>query len=147
MTSLEVLTAQQREINEIASTLRAMLSTDQLEVPTVASVARVLLCDLCRKAKKHLVEEDEELYPSLMAHADLQIQHLAWGFRAGDKPLRQQFELYSGRWLKGCRFQFTEEFLEETMELLDAIQGRIAREQMVMIPQLKESGFFPAVNA
>jgi hypothetical protein len=147
MTSLEELTAQQREINEIVSTLRAMLSTDQVNVPTVASVARVLLCDLCRKVRKHLVEEDEELYPSLMAHADLQIQHLAWGFRAGDRPLRQQFESYAGRWLKGYRLQFTEAFLEETMELLDSIQGRIEREQMVMMPHLKESGFFAVVNA
>ena len=147
MTSLEVLTSQQREISEIASTLRAMLSSDQLRVPTVASVARLLLCDLCRKAKGHLLEEDEELYPSLMAHSDLQIQHLAWGFRAGDKPLRQQFDEYYRRWLKDCEFRFTEGFLEETAELLDAIQRRIEREQMVMIPQLKESGFFPIATA
>ena len=147
MTSLEVLTSQQREISEIASTLRAMLSSDQLEVQSVASAARLLLCDLCRKTKQHLVEEDEELYPSLMAHTDLQIQHLAWGFRTGDRALRQQFDVYYRRWLKDCEFRFTDEFLDETAELLDAIQRRIEREKMVMIPQLKESGFFPIATA
>jgi len=143
MTPLETLTAHQRDIGEITSTLRAMLSADQLRMLAISKVARVLLCDLCAQVKVHLVEEDEGLYPSMLAHADVEIKNLAWGFQSGDRPLRQQFEDYEARWLKDCHFRFTEEFLEETLDLLDVIEGRMKREQMVMIPQLLESGIYP----
>lgn len=142
--SLEALAAHRREISEIASTLRAMLSPDQLQIRPVAQVAKRLLCDLCGRVAKHLVEEGEDLYPSLLAHGDIRIQHMAWGFQAGDRPLRRQFEAYHQRWLKDCEFEFTHEFLDDTVELLDAIEQRVQREQQVMIPQLEESGIFPA---
>lgn len=145
--SLEALAAHRREISEIASTLRAMLSPDQLQIRPVAQVAKRLLCDLCDRVAKHLIEEDKDLYPSLMAHGDLLIQSMAWGFQAGDRPLRRQFEAYHQRWLKDCDFEFTEQFLDETVELLDAIELRLKREQQVMIPQLEDSGIFPVTAA
>lgn len=140
--SLEALAAHRREISEIASTLRAMLSPDQLQIRSIAQVAKRLLCDLCGRVATHLIEEDEDLYPSLLAHGDIRIQHMAWGFQVGDRPLRRQFEAYDQRWLKDCDFEFTEQFLDDTVELLDAIEMRLKREQQVMIPQLEDSGIF-----
>ena len=110
--SLEALAAHRREISEIASTLRAMLSPDQLQIRSIAQVAKRLLCDLCGRVAKHLIEEDEDLYPSLLAHGDMRIQHMAWGFQASDRPLRRKFEAYHQRWLKDCDFDFTDQVIE-----------------------------------
>ena len=143
MTPLETLAAQQREIGEIASTLRPMLTAEQLKVQALAKIARTLLCDLCTQMKIHLAEEDEGLYPDMLAHADAQIKNLAWGFQSGDRPLRRQFDEYEKRWLKDCRFSFTDEFLEQTQELLKPVDDLMKREQLVMIPQLLDSGMFP----
>ena len=146
-TSMEVLAAQRREITEIASTLRAMLSPVPLQNRPVAQAARRLLCDLCRKTGAHLEEEGEDLYPSLLAFGDIRIQHLAWGFQASDRPLQQLFEDYERRWLRDCDFEFTQRFLTDTVELLDAIEKRVRREQQVMIPQIEEAGIFPRATA
>lgn len=145
--SLEVLAAHRREISEIASTLRAMLSPEQLQIRPIAQIARLLLCDLCTKVRIHLVEEDEELYPDLLASGDIRIQSMAWGFQVGDRPLRRQFESYHSKWLRDCDFEFTGRFLEDTVELLDAIELRLHREIQVMIPQILESGILSRAHA
>jgi len=140
--SLEVLRARQREVHEIASTLRAMLTVDEARVAPVATVIRRMLGELCRTAKAYIAEEDEELYAVLMSQSVNEIRDLAWGFRSAGRPLCREFERYACRWLDEDDLRVTPEFMNETLELLDAIEKRIEREQQIMIPQLEEYGVF-----
>jgi hypothetical protein len=144
MTSLTALTAQQREIGEIVSTIRFMLSSESARPAGLDSVMRLLLCDLCRKVRGHLVEEDEELYPDLMAHDDLHLRHMAWGFRSGDRTLCHRFEEYYNRWLEDDESEFRGQLLDDTLSLLGEIEERIDREQRYMFPQLRGSGVLTA---
>ena len=142
--TLEVLAAQEKEILEITSTLRAMLSADEARLEPVSSVVRVLVSDLCQKVRHHLDREDAELYPDVLSHADDQIRNLVWGFQASDRPLCREFEQYYCRWLKCAEFILTEEFIAQTLMLLSTVEERIERERMIMLPQLQESGFLPS---
>lgn len=140
--SLEVLAAREKEITEITSTLKAMLSAEESRLDPVASVVRVLLSDLCSKVRQHIDKEDSELYPNLLEQADVEIRNLVWGFQASDRPLCKEFEQYYRRWLQSPDLSLSDEFLVQTRALIEAVEERIERERAVMLPQLQESGLF-----
>ena len=93
---------------------------------------------LLSKLKTHLAEEDKELYPSLLTHDDDKVRSTAWGFINGEHGLRQWSVAYNKKWLKDCKFEFTEEFLQETNELLDALAARVDREERFLFARLQE---------
>jgi len=134
----------QDELLGMISDLKIMLNPEQLKVKPNAKAAHQHLCSLGEKLKRHLSAEDRGLYPPLLTHEDPKLKSLAWGFISGEKPLRKQFEGYYHKWLKDCDFNFTAEFLGETLEVFDAIELRIEREQTVLLPKLEESGVFRA---
>ena len=119
-----------------------MLKPELLAIKPNAKTTHELLCTLCKQLKNHLVSEDKGLFPPLLTHEDPKMKSLAWGFISGQKPLRKQFENYHQRWLKNCDFKFTQEFLDQSLELFTAIEDRIDREQSILIPRLEESGIF-----
>jgi len=137
----------QKELLGMISDLKIMLKPEQLKVVPNAKAAHEHLCSLGQKLKRHLSAEDRGLYPPLLTHENPKLKSLAWGFISGEKPLRKQFEGYYSKWLKDCDFNFTDEFLNETLELFEVIESRIEREQTVLLPKLEESGVFKtAVN-
>ena len=132
----------QGELLGMISDLKAMLKPEQLRIKPNAKAAHEHLCCLGEKLKRHLSEEDRGVYPPLLTHENPKLKSLAWGFISGEKPLRKQFESYYHKWLKDCDFNFTNEFLDETLEIFGVIETRIEREQTVLIPKLEESGIF-----
>ena len=98
-----------------------------IEEDGVANICTGGCIDLCRRCT---------------VHEDPKLKSLAWGFISGEKPLRKQFEGYYQKWLKDCDFNFTEEFLQQTMELFDAIEVRLDREKTVLLPKVEQSGVF-----
>lgn len=142
MTDIALMKGQQREIAEIAVTVRSMLTAQQLAVPTIAKIARQLLCELCEKMQDHLAAEHSGLYPALLTHPDQDIKNLAWGFINNDKPLRREFADYAKYWLKDCDFVFTDAFLHETHEMLEALDHRLDLERNSMLPRLERRGVF-----
>jgi hypothetical protein len=132
----------QDEIVVMLGDLKAMLKPEILSIKPNAKTTYELLCSLGRKLKDHLAAEDKGVYPPLLIHEDPKLKSLAWGFISGQKPLRKQFEEYYNKWLKDCNFEFTDAFLEESVELFSAIEYRIEREQTVLIPKLEQSGLF-----
>jgi hypothetical protein len=142
MTTLNDFRDRQAEMHDMISDLRAMMTPEQLRIKPTAKTAHELLCDLGKKLKGHLAAEDKGLYPPLLTHEDPKLKSLAWGFISGEKPLRKQFESYYQKWLKDCDFNFTEEFLQQTMELFDAIELRLDREKTVLLPKVEQSGVF-----
>ncbi|MES9959857.1 MAG: hemerythrin domain-containing protein [Sedimenticola sp.] len=144
MKVLDDFRGRQTEISQMISDLRAIMTPEQLKIRPTAETAHKLLCDLGQKLKNHLSAEDKGVYPPLLTHEDPKLKSLAWGFISGQKPLRKQFESYHQRWLKDCNFEFTQDFMDATIELFDAIEMRIDRESTVLLPKLEQSGMFAA---
>jgi hemerythrin-like domain-containing protein len=142
MEILDSFKNRQDELLGMIRDLRVMLKPEQLKVRPNAKTAHDQLCSLGEKLKRHLSEEDRGVYPPLLTQDNPKLKSLAWGFISGEKPLRKQFEAYYQKWLKECDFNFTDLFLEETLELFAAIESRIDREQSVLLPKLEESGVF-----
>ncbi|MES9903918.1 MAG: hemerythrin domain-containing protein [Sedimenticola sp.] len=142
MSTLNDFRDRQAEMVSMISDLKSMLKPELLSIGPNARTAHTLLCTLGKQLKEHLIAEDKGLYPPLLTHEDPKLKSLAWGFISGQKPLRTQFESYHRRWLKNCNFKFTQEFLDETLEVFTAIETRIEREQSILMPKLEESGLF-----
>ncbi|MES9856741.1 MAG: hemerythrin domain-containing protein [Sedimenticola sp.] len=147
MSTLNDFRERQTELVSMISDLKSMLKPELLTIGPNVKTAHNLLCSLGQQLKAHLIAEDKGLYPPLLTHEDPKMKSLAWGFISGQKPLRNQFESYHRRWLKNCDFKFTQEFLDETMEVFSAIEARIEREQSILIPKLEESGLFAMAGA
>ena len=144
MKRLTAFKERQNELLGMIEELRIMLKPEQLVAMPNAKAAHEHICMLGKKLKEHLAEEDKGLYPPLLTHDDPKLKSLAWGFISGEKPLRKQFDSYYQKWLKNCDFKFEEQFITETMEVFEAIETRIEREQSVLLPKLEESGVFTA---
>lgn len=142
MSTLESLRGSHTDMQDIISDLRVMMTSEQLNVRPNAMTAHKLICDLAEKMKKHMSEQDRDIYPDLLTHQDPKLKSMAWGFLNGQKPMRKQFEDYRSRWLKNCDFNFTEDFIADTFEIFDMIEDRIQREEMILIPTLEKSGVF-----
>lgn len=142
MKPLQEFRERQAELNGMISDLRVMMKPEQLKVKPNAKATHEHLCLLGQKLKDHLAAEDKGLYPPLLTHEDPKLKSLAWGFISGEKPLRRQFENYHQKWLKNCDFNFTEDFLTETLDVFGAIEARLEREQEILLPKLEESGVF-----
>jgi hemerythrin-like domain-containing protein len=147
MTELEEVRTRHDELLESIQDLKAMLQPEILSIKPNAKTAFKLLCSLGDKIKDHLSAEGKVLYPHLLIHNDGRMKSLAWDFINGEKPIRQQFEAYYKRWLKDCDFNFSSDFLQETLELLEVLEARISREQTVLLPRLENSGLFDAETA
>ena len=132
------LQRQQDEILKISSVIRDLLDPAQLRVSSIAEVTHILLCDLCEKLSKHLSDEHKGVYPALLVDKDLNIYNLAWDLINYDKPLREEFSTYKKRWLKDCEFQFTEEFIKDTIETLNFMERRLEMESRYLIPYLEQ---------
>jgi DUF438 domain-containing protein len=142
VSTLESLRGSHTDMQDIISDLRVMMTSEQLNVRPNAMTAHKLICDLAEKMKKHMSEQDRDIYPDLLTHQDPKLKSMAWGFLNGQKPMRKQFEDYRSRWLKNCDFNFTEDFIADTFEIFDMIEDRIQREEMILIPTLEKSGVF-----
>ena len=130
---------QHAELMEMIDELRPLLTMDKLSIAPVAKTAHGMLCELGKKVKEHLADEDHSLYPELLVHEDPKIKSMAWGFISGEKPLRRWFKDYNDKWLKDCDFEFTEEFLKETNEVIALLIDRVTREEKILFPKLDQA--------
>ncbi|MCG6940058.1 MAG: hemerythrin domain-containing protein [Thiohalocapsa sp.] len=147
MQSLDGYRNSHAELRQMIDDLRSIMTAEHLKIRPNAKTAYELMCDLAKKVKAHLAEEDRQLYPNLLIHEDPKVKSIAWGFISGEKPLRRTFDEYYKKWLKDCDFNFTEEFLEESREIFDMLSYRIDREEQVLFPKLVEIGMFSGYAA
>lgn len=125
------------EILKMVEELRPLLNKEQLQVRVVAKTAQKLLGDLADRIKGHLAEEDKDLYPILLTHSDLDVRSTAWKFISGEHALRHTFADYGKKWLKEGDFEFSDELLAETNELLETLTVRIDREEQFLYPKFE----------
>ena len=136
MTTIDDLHRRRREITEMASVIENLLKPEQLAIHPIAKVTHILLCDLCAMVSEHLADEHRGLYPELLTHQDTHVKNLAWGLINNDKLLKPEFSQYKRKWLKDCEFQFTEEFVQDTREILKTLRQRMELEENTVIPRL-----------
>ena len=138
MTTINDLHERRRNILEIASAVRSLMSPEQLAVMPIAKVTHILLCDLCDLMTEHLADEHKSVYPTLLTNKNQDIQNMAWGLINNDRLLKPEFSDYKKRWLKDCEFQFTEDFVADTKEILETLQHRMDLEKNTVIPRLED---------
>jgi len=139
MKSVATFHQQHVEIMEMIEELRPLLTKEELGIKPVAITAHRLLCELVQKVKEHLAGEDKSLYPELLVHEDPKVKSIAWGFISGEQSIRKWFGEYHKKWLKDCDFNFTDEFLEETNEIIEALIKRVEREESFLFPKLEKA--------
>lgn len=147
MSTIDSMKGSHGQMQDMMNDLRAMLTEEQLKIRPNAMTTHRLLCELADKLKTHMTSQDQNVYPGLLIHEDPKLKSMAWGFLNGQKPMRKQYEDYYNKWLKNCDFQFTKEFIGETLEIFDMIDERIEREKLILIPTLESSGVFSRVAA
>ncbi len=140
MNSLEGFRSRHIELRDMVEDLRDLLHPEQLRIRPNAKTAYRAVCDLADLLKRHLTEEDKGLYPSLLIHEDPKVKSMAWGFISGERPLRRLFDTYHERWLKECDFEFSSDFLSDTLDMLHLVEERIDREENLLFPKLEEIG-------
>jgi hypothetical protein len=136
MTTIDDLHRRRKEIIEMASVIEGLMNPQQLAIHPIAKVAHILLCDLCEMMSDHLADEHKGLYPNLLTHGDTSVKNMAWGLINNDKLLKPEFNRYKRKWLRDCEFQFTEEFIEDTREILKTLRQRMELEENTVIPRL-----------
>ena len=137
MTTINELHERRKNILEIASAVKSLMGPEQLSVMPIAKVTHILLCDLCDLMTDHLADEHKSVYPTLLTNKNQDIQNMAWGLINNDRLLKPEFSSYKKRWLKDCEFQFTEEFVADTNEILETLQHRMDLEKNTVIPRLE----------
>ncbi len=136
MTTIDDLHRRRKEIIEMASVIEGLMTPQQLAIHPIAKVTHILLCDLCEMMSDHLADEHKGLYPNLLTHGDTSVKNMAWGLINNDKLLKPEFSQYKRKWLRDCEFQFTEEFIQDTQEILKTLRQRMELEENTVIPRL-----------
>ena len=145
MTTITELHERRRDILEVASAIENLMSPDQLRVIPIAKVAHILLCDLCAMMMDHLADEHKSVYPALLTNENNDIKNMAWGLINNDRMLKPEFSRYKKRWLKDCEFQFTENFVTDTKDMLQTLHQRMELEKHSVLPRIAEQGVLASV--
>jgi hypothetical protein len=132
------------DLRQMIGDLRAILSDEYLRIRSNARTAYERLCDLRERVRRHLAEQDYNLYPSLLIHEDPKVKSIGWEFIGGERPIRKTFADYHTRWLKNCDFNFGGEFLAQTREVFAVVAQRLDHEERVLLPKMVEIGMLRA---
>ncbi len=139
MNQIEEYRRQHRELSEFVAMVRSLLDENQLKIEANARLAYEKLSGLAETVRNHLSGEDKGLYPKLLVDEDPKVKAIAWGFIRNESPLRKEFEAYARRWLKSGRVQYSDDFVRDTTEVLDALIKRIDKEEKELFPRLEEA--------
>lgn len=137
MTTLNELHKRRHEIRKMASVIEGLMIPEQLAIEPIAKVTHILLCDLCELMSSHLADEHKGVYPALLTHSEQSIKNMAWGLINNDKLLKPEFTAYKKRWLKDCEFQFSDEFIQDTNDILKTLNQRLDLEKNTIMPRME----------
>jgi len=140
MRNISTFREEHKEIVEMVEEIRPMLNEKDLAIKPLAKTAHDVLCEIVKKIADHVEGEDRELYPSLLVSNDPKIKSVAWGFKSGEQSLRRGLVDYQKKWLKNCDFQFTKEFIDDTMSLFEMLATRVEQEEKILFPRLQKAG-------
>jgi len=129
----ENLKEQHKKIFELTSRISSLLNSDELSKDP--SQVCKLLSDLADDLNYHLTLEDHSFYPALFNHPDKNIVAAATKYVDEVKGLKESFENYMSKWNSPETVQNNpDDFINETMDLFEAISNRIYKEDNVLYP-------------
>ena len=129
-----------REQHDRIGLLARRLDHEARHAVTPQAVTHVLdtLERFSAQLSEHLHEEDEDLYPALMASADPAVANLARQYFAEMGGISDLFGLYRTRWTAAFITAEPERFARETRLLIDGLTDRIRRENDSLYPAAEE---------
>jgi len=129
----ENLKEQHKKIFKLISRISSLLNSDELSKDP--SQVCKLLSDLSDDLNYHLTLEDHSFYPALFNHPDKNIVAAATKYVDEVKGLKESFENYMSKWNSPETVQNNpDDFINETMDLFEAISNRIYKEDNVLYP-------------
>jgi len=129
----ENLKEQHKKIFKLISRISSLLNSDELSKDP--SQVCKLLSDLADDLNYHLTLEDHSFYPALFNHPDKNIIAAATKYVDEVKGLKESFENYMSKWNSPETVQNNpDDFINETMDLFEAISNRIYKEDNVLYP-------------
>ncbi len=140
MRNISTLRQEHKEIAQMVEEIRPMLNEKDLAIKPLAKTAHDMLCDIVKKISDHVEGEDKDLYPSLLVSDDPKIKSVAWGFKSGEQSLRRALGDYQKKWLKNCDFDFTQAFIDDTLDLFERLGTRVEQEEKILFPRLEHAG-------
>lgn len=97
-----------------------------------------ILSTLSSTLKKHLLLEDDFMYPVLREHPNKEIRELAEKFSKEMGRLKQAFSAYINKWkpLENIKSS-PSAFISDTQTIILALRTRIAKEEKILFPNIK----------
>ncbi len=133
MTQIQRYIDQHEQLLKIAGDIAEKLHENTLKQD--ASRVRILLAEFAGKLKVHLAIEDKSLYPYLLTHEDETVKSTTRKFIEEMGHLYQAFSDYLEHWPGAPSIQKDAgKFIEETKEIVRALENRIDRENRELYP-------------
>jgi len=124
---------------EILANIRTFLISDHLTIKINAKAVYEMLLGLSRLVQFHLSGENHNIYNILITHQNAMIRGMAWCFIDSEKPIRRVFESHYNKWLNNCTFNFTGDFITETLNMLDMLERHIQLEKYILLPKVEDA--------
>ena len=129
----ENLKEQHKKIFELTTLISSHLNPD--DISQDPSQVYNLLSDLADDLNYHLTLEDHSFYPALFNHPDKNIVAAATKYVAEVQGIKESFSNYMSKWNSPETVQNNpDDFINETMDLFEAISNRIYKEDNVLYP-------------
>jgi hypothetical protein len=116
------------DLRTIVARLESLLDPAAITADTTPVVQAVR--ELFGKFSVHLAIEDNTLYPSCLAHADMRVRDTARRFQAEMGDLAAWFDSYKRTWPGPMAIgKDPQSFVAESREMLSRLKARVAREE------------------
>ncbi|CAK0746809.1 Hemerythrin-like domain-containing protein [Gammaproteobacteria bacterium] len=126
-----------RKLLEIMDNLRILLVPERLDIRLNAKAAHQMLRHLAELVQVHLSDENHNLYPGLITHQNAAVRSLAWCFVDGERPICLVFGGYHQKLLEKRSFNFSSDFLAETLKMVEVLERHIHLEENTLFPSVE----------
>ncbi|CAK0781343.1 putative Hemerythrin HHE cation binding domain-containing protein [Gammaproteobacteria bacterium] len=126
-----------RQLMEAMDNIRILLTPERLSIPLNNKAAHRMLCHFVKLVKTHLYSEHHNRLSVLMPHQNDWVKSLVCRFGDGEMAIYQFFDNYHKTFLKKRRFDFSSNFLAETLDMFDRLERHIHIEECTLFPTLE----------
>ena len=139
MTTIDELHSQNHEILELSRVLNYLIS-DRLICDTCT--AKDVFFAYMDSARKHLEQEDREIYAPLLTRGDKGCRQVADRFMSGSREIKRMIDHHMKRWTRPVRQELRianhDGFISETQELTRLMEDRIVDEAEKLYPMIRK---------
>ncbi|MCP5141772.1 MAG: hypothetical protein H6926_08730 [Chromatiales bacterium] len=138
MTTFDELNTQNHEILELSRVLNYLIS-DRLICDTCT--AKDVFFNYMESVRKHLEQEDKEIYRPLLTKGDKEARLVADRFMSGSHEIKRMVDAHMKRWTRPGQRELKiadhDGFINETQELTRLMEDRIVDEAEKLYPTIR----------